>query len=228
MQSPQQILLDILRITEAVACVTGFLAWRRIKNSYWRWFPFYLAFIVLSEFIGTYTSKHHMEHLNKLFFNYLEIPTEFLFFFWLFYQSFKEASYKRLPVICAGIYIFSWLFDLFVLRVYFSGQRFWFDSLSSTMGNLLLLILILRYFIQLVTTNEILSFRSDMLFWVSTGLLLFYLGTFPFFGLYNVFARGDQDLFLTYKYVMFVLNSLMYLSFTFSFIWGRSKNTRYS
>ena len=223
-----QHLLTILRIMEAIACIAGFLAWKKIKDSYWKWFPVYLAFIVVSEFIGNYTQVHHLEHLNKAYFNYFEIPIEFLFFFWIFHMAFRRIIYSHLPMICTCIYIACWLADIFYLRIYFNQSKFWFDSFSNTMGNLLLLILILRYFTELVSSDAILHFKSDMLFWVSTGLLIFYLGTFPFFGLYNILARVDQEFFLTYKYIMYVLNCIMYLSFTFSFIWGRSTNTKYS
>ncbi len=59
-----------------------------------------------------------------------------------------------------------------------------------------------------------------MLFWVSLGLLLYYLGTFPYYGLRNTFVKDFHDVFVTYTYIEYFLNSLMYLMFTISFIWG--------
>ena len=84
-----------------------------------------------------------------------------------------------------------------------------------------MLILILSYFFQLVTSNSILNFKNNMLFWVCLGMLLYYLGTFPYFGLRNTFATNFQDVFNTYTYIAYFLNALMYLMFTISFIWGK-------
>ncbi len=60
-----------------------------------------------------------------------------------------------------------------------------------------------------------------MLFWVSLGLLLYYLGAFPYYGLRNVLARDFQGVYITYTYIVYVLDILMYLMFTISFIWGK-------
>jgi len=217
-------LLNILRIAEAMACIAGFLSWKKIRSSHWKYLPFYLAFIVLSEYAGEYFVVHHLETLNKEFFGYFEIPVEFLFFFWMFYPSNKNTRFKQLPLICSVIYLVSWLIDIFLL----SNHWFWFYSFSYTVGNLLLLILALRYFIQLAMSNDILHFSEDILFWVSSGLLLFYLGTFPYYGLRNTFAVYYHNLFIAYSYIMYVLNILMYLSFTIGFICGKKQNTRYS
>jgi hypothetical protein len=206
---------------EALACISGFLYWKKIKASYWKWFPVYLLFVVLSEFAGHYFRFHGMVQANKDFFDYFEIPVEFFFFFWVFYNSFENPKNKRLPIVCAGIYLVCWLTDV----LYFSNHVYWFYSFSYTIGNLLLLILILRYFIQLVTSDAILTFKNNMLFWVGTGLLLYYLGTFPYYGLRNTMVNGYHDLFQKYSYIMFILNCLMYLSFSFSFIWGRPNTT---
>jgi len=207
----------ILRVFEFVACVTGFIHWGKIRASIFKWFPFYLSFIVLSEFIGQLLSDPAMKRTNIAFFNYFEIPIEFLFFFWLFFKTGKHYTYKSLPIFCAGTYLVCWLID----SLYLSKLQFSFYSFSYTIGNLLLLVLILRYFILLVTSNSILGFANDMMFWICTGLLLYYLGTFPFYGLRNTLGTNYPQLYSTYSYIMYALNSLMYLMFTFSFIWGR-------
>jgi hypothetical protein len=204
----------ILRLLELVACVTGFIYWGKIRASFFKWFPVYLGFIVISESIGEFLRSPAMEKLNRAYFNYFEIPVEFLFFFGLFYST---NRFKKLSLVCAALYLLSWFIDL----VYFSKLEFVFYSFSYTLGNLLLLILILNYFVQLVTSNNILNFWKDMLFWICTGLLVYYLGTFPYYGLRNTLWKNYTNLYYTYSYIMYILNSLMYLMFTFSFIWGR-------
>lgn len=175
-----------------------------------------MLFIVISEGIGWYLSAHNENELNLALYNYCVIPIEYTFFFLLFNRSFKQTKLKRLPIVCIGVYISSWIIDI----MYFKWESI-FNSFSCTIGNLLLLILILGFFIQLVTTNAILTFRNNMLFWVSLGLLLYYLGAFPYYGLRNVLARDFQGVYITYTYIVYVLDILMYLMFTISFIWGK-------
>ncbi len=210
-------LLILLRIFEAIACIVGFIYFNKLKPAYWRLFPFYLAFIVCAEFIGSYLESHDL-NANKIFFNYFEIPIEFLFFFWLFYKSFTNDKYNWLPMVCGGLYLVSWFVD----NLIFSNQPKHFSSISYTTGNLLLLVLILRFFFRLVTSDSILTFRQNRLFWVSLGLLIFYFGSFPYYGLSNTIGALNKDITIAYNHIVLLLNCLMYIMFTFSFILGKS------
>lgn len=217
------ILRCILLTAELSAALTGFLHWNKLKKTYWKWFPFYLLFIVLSEGIGFILSTLKMKHANLTYFNYFVIPVEFLFFFWLFQQAFKNLRITRIAFMCILIYICSVVIDYLFLH----NSDAMFLASSYTIGNLLLLVLVFDFFYQLVTTDAILHFKENMLFWVSTGLLLFYLGSFPFYGLRNILGVNYKELYRNYGYIVYVLNILMYLMFTFSFIWGKP-NTKYS
>ena len=218
-----QILRWLLNSVEIVSVIAGFLCWSKLKGTYWKWFPFYLLFIAAAELTGKYFSLMGWKELNLGLFNYLVIPVEFLFFYWLFYQSFKKSNYNWLPFFSTVVYLVCLLFDYLFL----SKKQLWFLSFSYTIGNLLLLVLIFRFYYKMVTTDAILSFKENRLFWVSSGLLLFYLGSFPYYGLLNTMSHNYPALCTTYRYVVIVLNILMYLMFTFSFIWGKP-NTKYS
>src|SRR6185312_7155537 len=114
--------------------------------------------------------------------------------------AFRGAKYKWLPIICGSMYIISWLTDFF----YFSKFHFFFYSFSYTVGNFLLLILILNFFIRLATSDAIITFRQNMLFWMSLGMLIYYLGSFPYFGLRNTIAYNYREINITYNYIVFI------------------------
>lgn len=212
-----------MHITELIACITGFIFFKNLKNSFLKYFPYYLLFIIIAESTGFILKTAELKTASKIWFNYLVIPVEFLFFYWIFYRSFAGTKYRVLPVVFSFFYIACWMTDIFLL----SDMTFWFYSFSYTIGNLLLLILIFRYFFNLTQSDDILYFKNNMLFWISGGLLLFYLGTFPYYGLLNTIAYTQKEIHSIYRYVVIVLNALMYLMFTFSFIWGKP-NTKYS
>lgn len=62
-----------------------------------------------------------------------------------------------------------------------------------------------------------------MIFWVMTGLFTFYIGSIAFWGLRTTLYYNYRSIFDVYNNIQFVLNCLMYLNFTFSFVWGKPK-----
>ena len=205
---------------ELLPVITGFLYWKKVKNNYFKWVVIYLLYIFIADLAGAFLDMAHIS--NVAYYDYLVIPVEFLFLFWLFDKTFKHNPYKRLPLICAGIYLSGLLTDV----VYFAKHRFPFYSFSYSIGNLLLLILILRFFILLINSDAVLTYRRNMMFWICAGLLIYYLGSLPYYGLRNTFVLKYHNLYAIYNYITLVLDCLMYLMFSFSFIWGKP-NSRY-
>jgi hypothetical protein len=200
---------------ELVACIAGLACYKKIRHSFWKIFPLYLVFVVLAEQTGNYLRLHYPLEVNVHFYSYFEIPVEFVFFFTLFRLADKRNRYNWISLLCMGTYLACWLVEILLKKPIF------FYYFSYTVGNLLLLILILRFFIRLVTSDGIITFKRNMLFWVSLGLLIFYLGSFPYFALVEFMANKYPDLIYTYKDITYFLNCFMYLMFTFSFIWGK-------
>ncbi len=210
---------NTLYVMEALAAATAFIYMKKWKNTYWKWFPFYLAFIAVAEFLGANVpALKDIFKYNYYFYQCFEIPVEFLFFFWIFYQEFKSTKSKWMPALCIGVYMPCLLIDVF----FFKNYRYAYFSFSYTIGNILLLILVLNFFIQLVNSDQVLKFRQNILFWVSVGLLVFYLGSCPYYGLYNLLVYNYYNTYYLY-YTVFVtvLNCLMYFAFTLSFICGK-------
>ncbi len=210
----------VLNVLELFACLVGFLYWNKIKNTYWKWFPIYLATIVLTEITGEYLL--HVEKdlaTNIAIYSYFGIPLQFFFFYWLFYQQFKNTKNSKWPLISAAIYLICLIADLF----YISKIKFYFESFSYIIGCIFLLILLLMYFTRFTRSDEIIRYKSSMMFWVCVGLMLFYIGAMPFFAFRTALYKQYNDFFYVYWYVQFGLNYLMYLLFIVSFIWGKPK-----
>jgi hypothetical protein len=199
----------VLNAFELLACIVGFVCWIKIKDTYWRWFPVYLALIVLVEITAEYF-LHVKKNLvlNNGIYQYFGLPLEFLFLYWLFY---------RWPLIAAAIYLACWLLDIFYL-----GQlSLYFESISYIIGTIMLTVLLLIFFINFSKSDAILKYQSSMMFWVCIGLMIFYVGTLPFYGLRTTLYHLDKHFFYAYWYIQFVLNYLMYTLFVVAFIWGK-------
>lgn len=205
---------------ELMACITGLVYWRKLRGTYWQWFPIFLALIFAMEMCGKFLRDvlGNVEW-NFILFRYISIPLQFLFYCWLFGRYFNGSPVRNVPLVAAAVYALSLLADIFLVQ----QGRFWFFSFSYTVGNLVLLVLIFTYFIRLVRDEEALQFKTSLMFWVCLGLLLFYLGTMPFYGLHNTLRTKYPAIFMVYWYIQIALSALMYTSFTLGFIWSRQK-----
>ena len=212
---------------ELVACIAGFLCWRKIRQSYWRWFPVYLAVIVLTEVAGEYALKVDLA-INVAIYKYWGIPIQFLFFYWLFHQHFNVKIKNRWPLFSAAIYLVCLLSDIFSWpgAMYTNVSKSGFLATSYAVGTILLLILSLIYFVKFVKSDEAISFRSDMMFSVALGLMLFYMLTLPFYMLRTFLYYNYRTVFDIYWRAQYFLDYLMYLMFAVAFIWGRVKQIR--
>ncbi len=216
-------LIDVLKLClnsfEMLACAAGFANWKKIKGTHYKCIPIYLAFIVAAEFTGKYFTLQEMNSSKIILYDYIVIPTEFLFFLWVFYKEFYPD--KTLPLFSAGIYILCWLLDIFLI----ADKTFWFLSFSYTVGNIVLVINVLHFFYKLVKSDQILFFKTNIMFWVCCGLLIFYLGTLPFFGLGNTLLKNYKSLYIDYAYTTYVFNCLMYLLFSIGLVWGKLRSS---
>ena len=215
--------IDVLKLVlngfEIVACVTGFMYWSKIKKTYWKFFPFYLTFIVAAEFTGKYFTYTHMDFPKRIMYDYIVIPAEILFYFFIFYNEFKNSRFARLPAVCTIIYIVCLLIDGFFLQ----NKYKWFLTFSYSVGVILLVVNILVFLFRLAISKQVIYFRTNFTFLVCIGLLLFYLGSIPFQGVINTLYEEYKELFMSLVYMFYIFNCLMYLSFIIAFIWGKLK-----
>lgn len=203
---------------ELFAGMIGLVKMYNIIFSYWKYFSFYLILIAILEMIY-YWLIYSLGYktAGNILINFIIIPLEFLFFCWLFY---KNSQQKKLILIGSIIYILSFIAEILLAE---QLKSYSFFSLSYSIGNIVLLVFILQYFYYLIFTERILFFYRERMFWVALGLLVFYLGTFPYFGLYNLLVTKHFKLLISYTWVEIFLDYTMYLLFAASFIWGREK-----
>lgn len=210
----------MLNLFELVAFITGILYWNEVRNSFWKWFVVYCGIVFLTEVSGKligYGLQNPALNANLYFF--FGIPVQVLFFFWFFYQWFERKNDKLIPLIGVFIYIAAWVVELLFLR----EKKMWFSSFSYLIGNVIIFQMLLVCFFRFVNSNEVLYYKRSRIFWVGTGMLLFYTGTLPFYGLRNYWYFNYKEVFYPYWAATYILGSLMYLFFAFAFIWGKQK-----
>ncbi len=213
------VLIIILNFLELSAAVTGFYFYKKIKNTYWKLFPPFLLLLFLIEITAElFNFGLGLPNVNSALYKYIAIPGQFLFYFWLFYKYFEGKKVRKMPVYYAMIYIATLIFDHFQ-TIHFNP---WFNDFSYTVGNILIILSVFNFISVFIKSDEIIQFKSSMMFWVVIGLLVFFAGSLPYWLIRNYLnnfpAIGNGLMFL-----QFSLNYMMYMCFIISFRWGQPK-----
>lgn len=211
--------IDLIKYFELAAAVVGFINFKKLKGTVWSYLPFFLLLLFSLEYYGYLLAKakHFKENINL--YKYVVIPIIFYFYSYLFFKILPKKDNK---VIIVGLLIFT--IASFLEYTVLSNYHSFYSSLSLSISNLFFLIYVLRYYINLVNSNQLIYFYKLVSFWVCTGLLIFYLGCLPYFALYNILAvKYFKTIFIYYAWVFVVLNYLMYLSFIIGFIWNKKE-----
>lgn len=207
------ILLHLCELTSAIVSIWYFNTSKKEA----RYFTLYLCFIVLAELIGYLLRLQPTRIYNTYFFSFFVIPMEYIFFYWfLIYTSFQK-KYYWFSVSMSIVYIAS-----IVLEQYYK-KDFAFLSLSYVMGAIGMLLSILINFSFHLNHKQIYEIKAEPTIYISIGLLIFYIGTFPYYGMKNYLYTHYVNVCIVYRFVQMVFNCIMYCMFTYSFLCRKRK-----
>lgn len=210
---------NAIKYFELLTCIIAFYNYEKLKGTFWKYLPFFFMMVFLLECVGYFFTEMKAYTSNVLLYKYVVIP--FTFYCYLF--IFKNIlSKKAQPVLIAGgiIFTISLLIESFVLGSYHT----FFASLSLSIANLFVLVYVLIYYAELVDSEDLVDFYHSISFWFATGVLLFYLGCLPYFGLYNILAKNYfKTIFIPYTWIFVILNYLMYTLFSIGLLWSKKK-----
>lgn len=205
--------VKLLLVPETLAAITGLITWKKWEKSYLKWFVIYLCIIVVNETCNRFINIKTSEGVN--IFREIVVPIEMMFLNWFFYKTLTPNN-RMLVLAGIGLYVISWICE----NTFFAGEGYYFRSLSYTVGNLFVAVYTILFFINFVKTEAFLQFNKLAVFWIVLGMLVFYLGTFPFFGLYNELAKS-KTVWAPAAWTAISLDYCMYILFTIGFLWGK-------
>ncbi len=207
-------LINFLLIIEIISSLIAIGYYKNLKKTHWKSFVIYLILISIFEIL---ISKELISfHLKKqIIYAYIVIPLQFIFFYWLY--LYKSLNKKKLFFIV----LLSYLLSFIPVELYFERLNVVY-SFNYTVGSFLLMILVFLEFRKQIQNDDILQFWKNKMFYINIGIMLFYVGSLPFFGLYNLIIK-EPSIWNAYYLYFLISNCLMYLLFTASFIWGKPK-----
>ncbi len=213
MTSLQNILVDFILFAEFLSAFVALLYFRKVKDTYWKWFAYYLIFIFCAEMISAIYLEN-FAGIKKYYYNYFVIPVEFIFLYWLY--AVKSLAKKRQFFVCSSIYLICLL-----AYILFFDKPSSVSSINYIIGTLVLMIMITQEIIKQIKSDKILFFKENMMFYINFGIILFYIATLPFYAFNEVLYKESRSIWEAYSNVTLISCSLMYFLFAASFIWGK-------
>jgi hypothetical protein len=204
--------LNTTNIVEFIPVAVGIYNYKKIKDTYWKWFLYYLAFIFCAELFSLFDIFFNISN-RKYIYGFVIIPIEFLFFYWLY--ACKSLKNKKLFWTFAMLYLVS-----FIPHLYLKSENTMVFSFSYVVGAFLLGILVFLEYLKQIRSDEILKFKENMMFYVNLGVSLLYVGTLPLFSFHAIINK-DKEIFTNYNILFLFINQLMYLLFSMAFLWGK-------
>lgn len=198
---------------ELISFVAGIYYFKKFKDSYWKWFIYYLGLISLLGFFQLHVIIEYFKEYNNYFGSYLIIPIEFMFFFWLY--AYKSLKKKNLFWVFSFLYLLSFAMHSFIKKEISS-----FYSFNYVIGAFLLGILVFLEYMKQIKSDDIIKFKENMMFYINLGVSILYIGTLPFFSFYGIIIK-DLDLRMNYYLFFLIVNNFMYILFTLAFIWSK-------
>jgi hypothetical protein len=125
--------------------------------------------------------------VNNLPLFHLFTLIELLFFGWLYEQAFKDVLLKKI------VAVLTVLLGVFTVVNSILLESIWtFNSISATAESVYLIVLSLLLFRQLLLQREVMFLDRHPLFWLNSGVLLYFAGNLFVFMLQHAIAGSAQ------------------------------------
>ncbi len=135
----------------------------------------------------------------------------YLFYLYWYYCELERKWFKRVCILFTLIFVIMKVFA-YIYPEQFVGSGYTF--VTSAVG---LLVLTLFHFFQLLRSDEVLVVKYKLSFWVSTALLLFYMGIIPLVLLSKYIDLEDTS----DTIILISLNCILYGCYSIGFLWMR-------
>ncbi len=203
-------------IVELLSAIIGTIFYYKYRNSVLKYFLIYLWFIVFIEYFAYIAREYFGIYHNAWLINTFYIIS-FTYLFSLYRSVVKNKRKKLMIKYSAIIYV-----GFSIVNVFFENYIERSQTIPFIIGSSLLILSILFYFVEILGTEKVLHVKKNLLFWISTGLLLFYAGIIPFRITINYYAGilGKHNPIYSILFILIIISNICYI---IGFIWSSKK-----
>lgn len=160
-----------IKYIELITAVVGSIYFYKYKHTYLKYFLALLWFVVFVEFFGKY--YYQLFNSNYIIYNIYH-AINFTALLMLYRTFIQNKRHKKWISFFPSIYLVSFFANLLLQNYFNQIQTFPF-----IIGALLVIFSILLYFLEILSTDKVLYVSKNLLFWISIGLLIYFVGKIP-------------------------------------------------
>lgn len=220
-------MLEVLKINYflpfyAIAWILSIIKLPKYYDSFLKYLPIIIGYTLFTELLGvliynfddfTFFSVSKYSNYNIILYNIYDLIF-FPFFYYIYWHSIKNNRIKKIIKFGAFIYFLSMLVNSF----FFSPllNEMWY---AYTLGAVVLIISTITYLNALRFESKIFPISTNLLFWLSVGLLIFHIVYLPMTIIKNVdsnltiedysYLRNIQFYFIIAMYICFIIGFLL-------------------
>lgn len=187
------------------------------KETPLRFIPFILLFTIVTEFLGKYIKDEYRDVISNIVIFNVYYLLYFSFFFYVFMKVIEEKKFILYIKICIGVFWVFYLSDLALTDIF--TESFTRSYITGAGG---LIFCIILYYISILQSSLVLVIKNDLLFWISVGLFLFYIGYIPIKIIKSWYYQYD-NFFQLLLIIQFSLIIVMYSFFLMGFLWMKKR-----
>lgn len=201
-----------------------------------RLFVYFLWLTIFVEALGLYPAYAYFSDYQSLsfikgtgfernywlynLFNILGIVVFVLFFS----RQLENKKLSRLFRVLIIVFAVTALINLAVSDVFFKA----YAAFTSIVGTFILLLVIISYYIEMMSSDKILNFYKRLGFYVSIGVFFWHLVVTPLFIYSRYFTMESPDFVSLHSLILLIANIFMYTCFTIGFVVCSRENNSYS
>lgn len=171
--------------------------------------------LALTLFLEGYAAYLALNMTKNLFLYHWLIPVQYIVFSLAYAATLSNPLFKRGILISIPTYLL--LVLLITLHLQSIAE---FNSYARILKNVLIISWTLLYYKEIFASLKVINLGKEPMFWVSTGLLFFSLGSFFTEGLMNHLLNLSYELAHTLNYISIFLKYLLNITFTIAFWFG--------
>lgn len=169
----------------------------------------YLLMNLIAETYGLIIKSRGLK--NYWIYN-ISTTLEFGFYFFIFFKILKEVALKKYIKITSLIF-----FPLCFINILFVQGINHFHSNTFLIGSIILISLCFFYFREQLRSEEIINPLKQKMFWISIGVMFFYLGGFFELGLFEFIHFKNPLIEKKFSTLLNVLNCFLYSMYLIAF-----------
>ncbi len=148
----------------------------------------------------------------------INILFEFNFVFLFFLKVVKRKQFKRIIKIVILIFNLTFILTLFYYGISLFVRTY--NTISVLIGSTLVGITSILYLREFLISDKIINYKKDNTFWITTGLLVYYLGAMPLLAIINYLTEIPPSDVAKLFYIMNALTIFMHSCFIIGLIWN--------